>query len=73
MAVTDPRDRLELFLKGIIDADFSNLPDPITRDEIFLAAIAARAIPEYPNTDGTYILQLTITDGDATLEWVSAS
>lgn len=70
--IYDPRDRRELFLRGLLDGD-GDLPDPETREELFLAAIAARAIPEYPETDGTYTLQLTISDGAATLEWVSAS
>lgn len=36
----NPRDRLELFLKAIKDADASDLPEPETREEIFLKAIA---------------------------------
>ena len=70
--VYDPRDRMEVFLRGLLDGD-GDLPDPETREELFLSAIAARAIPKYPDTDGTYTLKLTISDGAATLEWVSAS
>lgn len=39
MSLYDPRNRKELFLKGVLDGD-QNLPDPITREEIYLKAIA---------------------------------
>ena len=71
--IYDPRDRREIFLNGIKAGDASGLPDPQTREEMYLAAIAGKSLPEFPNTDGSYILSLTISDGAATLEWVSAS
>ncbi|MBO7096322.1 MAG: hypothetical protein J6V94_05125 [Lachnospiraceae bacterium] len=70
--IFDPRDRREIFLNGIKAGDASGLPDPQTREEMYLAAIAAKSLPEFPDADGTYVLSLTISDGDATLEWVSA-
>ena len=30
-------------------------------------------LPEYPESDGTYSLQVVISDGAATLSWVSAA
>ena len=39
MSLYDPRNRKEIFYKGILDADQS-LPDPQTREEIYLKAIA---------------------------------
>lgn len=71
--IYDPRDRREIFLNGIKAGDASGLPDPQTREEMYLAAIATKSLPEFPDTDGSYMLTLTISDGEATLEWVSAS
>lgn len=33
----------------------------------------AAAIPDLPSTDGTYVLQLVVSSGEATYSWVSAS
>lgn len=71
--IYDPRDRREIFLNGIKAGDASGLPDPQTREEMYLAAIAGKSLPEFPDADGSYILTLTISDGVATLEWTSES
>lgn len=39
MSLYDPRNRKEIFYRGILDGD-NSLPDPQTREEIFLKAIA---------------------------------
>ena len=52
--IFNPRDRFEIFLKAIKDADASNLPEPETREEIYLKAIAEQlqAIKEALPSDG---------------------
>ena len=39
MSLYDPRNRKEIYYRGILDGD-NSLPDPQTREEIFLKAIA---------------------------------
>ncbi len=71
--IYDPRDRREIFLNGIKAGDTSGLPDPQTREEVYLAAIAAKSLPEYPSANGTYVLQAVKSNSGVTLKWTSVS
>jgi hypothetical protein len=45
--IYDPRERLEIFLNAVRTGDVEDLPDPQTREEMYLAAIAAKsALPD---------------------------
>ncbi len=45
--IYDPRERLEIFLNAVRTGDVEGLPDPQTREEMYLAAIAAKsALPD---------------------------
>lgn len=70
--MNDIRDRRELFLAAVARGDASDLPDPETREEAIIAAIARRSLPPYPTEDGQYVLTLEISGEDASLAWVSA-
>ena len=37
-----------------------------------ISAAAIKELPELPESDGTYALQLVMDDGEAALTWVSA-
>lgn len=71
--IYDPRDRREIFLNGVRAGDASGLPDPQTRDELYLAAIAGKSLPEFPTEDGYYFPKLTISNGVATITWETIS
>lgn len=38
-----------------------------------ITSASAKELPAFPDTDGTYTLQLVMDDGEATLTWESAS
>lgn len=74
--------RLYDYLNGILGAlgagEDNGVPTPAWREEEYLKAIydaikANDAIPEYPDTDGAYVLTVTISGGTPTLSWESAS
>jgi len=47
MSLYDPRNRKELFLRGVLDGDGDSLPNPQNREEIFLKAIAQHTADYY--------------------------
>ena len=47
MSLYDPRNRKELFLKGVLDGNGDSLPDPRNREEIYLKAIAEHSSKYY--------------------------
>ena len=69
--IYDPRDRREIVLNGIKAGDASGLPDPQTREEMYLAAIAGKSLPEFPSANGTYKLQVVKSSSGVTLKWTS--
>ena len=74
--------RIYDYLNGILGAmgagADNGVPTPSWVIEDYLKAIydaikASDAIPEYPDTDGTYVLTVTVASGTPTLSWESAS
>ena len=49
------------------------LEDLSTRRASVEAAVAVKELPELPESDGTYGLQLVVDDGEGTLTWEAAS
>lgn len=56
---------------GSVHLPAPNVEPPFTLDDVNarLDALEANALPEYPEDDGTYALQLVMEDGEATLAW----
>jgi len=74
--------RIYEYLNGIRGAlgsgEDNGVPTPAWRIEEYLKDIydaikASDAIPAYPETDGTYVLTVTVSSGTPTLSWESAN
>lgn len=75
MSDLNPITRREVFLAAAGGQQVET-PEPITREEKFLKAIAENAgggsdLPDDPAQDGTYNLQNTVSSGTGTLSWAS--
>lgn len=67
--IYDPRERLEIFLNAIRTGDVEDLPDPQTREEMYLAAIAGKSALPDP-TDASVGAALVL-DADKNPVWVT--
>lgn len=77
--------REDSLMKKIMDAlggSYAGIQTPVWRNEeeleVLARALAAvipstDILPEYPDTDGSYVLTCTVADGEATLSWESAT
>ena len=59
-----------------INGEDHDCPEPVWRHEEFLKAIhdaLVGRLPAPPDTDGTYLLTCTVSGGEPTYSWESAS
>lgn len=67
--IYDPRERLEIFLNAVRTGDVEGLPDPQTREEMYLAAIAGKSA--LPDTADASIGDALVLDADKKPVWDS--
>lgn len=65
--IYDPRERLEIFLNAVRTGDVEGLPDPQTREEMYLAAIAAKSA--LPDTADASVGDALVLDDDKKPIW----
>ena len=65
--IYDPRERLEIFLNAVRTGDVDDLPDPQTREEMYLAAIASKSA--LPDTADASVGDALVLDSDKTPVW----
>ena len=65
--IYDPRERLEIFLNAVRTGDVEGLPDPQTREEMYLAAIAAKS--GLPDTADASVGDALVLDVDKKPIW----
>ena len=68
--IYDPRERLEIFLNAVRTGDVEDLPDPQTREEMYLAAIAAKS--DLPDTTEASVGDALVLDEDKKPTWAAA-
>lgn len=65
--IYDPRERLEIFLNAVRTGDVESLPDPQTREEMYLAAIAAKSA--LPDPTDASVGDALLLDADKVPTW----
>lgn len=55
------------------DGDGDYLLRQINGENVYVPLVVLDELPEAPSTDGTYVLQVTVADGEPTYSWVSAT
>lgn len=68
--IYDPRERLEIFLNAVRTGDVEGLPDPQTREEMYLAAIAGKSA--LPDTTDAAVGDALVIDSDKKPVWATA-
>lgn len=67
--IYDPRERLEIFLNAIRTGDVDDLPDPETREELYLYAIASKS--PLPDTADASVGDALVLDSDKNPVWAA--
>lgn len=65
--IYDPRERLEIFLNAIRTGNVDDLPDPQTREEMYLAAIAGKSA--LPDTTDASVGDTLMLNNEKIPEW----